>query len=101
MSPQRGVNSTPPEDQYFKGALFINTLRSVVNDDARWWALLHDFYQHFKYQNIMTEDVVAVLQPADRDESDADLRSVPAPRGVAGSGFAVEPGKRPLPVAGR
>jgi len=56
--PERGVNSTPPEDQYFKGALFINTLRSIVNDDRRWWTLLHDFYQHFKYQNIMTEDVV-------------------------------------------
>ena len=55
---QRGVNSTPPEDQYFKGALFLNTLRSVVDDDPRWWALLHGFYQHFKYQNIMTEDVV-------------------------------------------
>ena len=50
---------TPPQDQYFKGALFLNTLRSVVDDDARWWKLLHDFYQHFKYQNIMTEDVVA------------------------------------------
>ena len=23
--------------QYFKGALFLNTLRSVVNDDAQWW----------------------------------------------------------------
>ena len=56
---ERGVNREPPQDQYFKGALFINTLRSVVNDDKRWWALLHDFYQHFKYQNIMTEDVVA------------------------------------------
>jgi aminopeptidase N len=55
---QRGVAATPPEDMYFKGALFLNTLRSVVNDDARWWALIHDFYQHFKYQNIMTEDVV-------------------------------------------
>jgi aminopeptidase N len=55
---ERGVNSTPPEDQYFKGALFLNTLRSVIDDDPRWWALLHDFYQHFKYQNIMTEDVV-------------------------------------------
>jgi hypothetical protein len=54
----RGVNSTPPIDQYFKGALFLNTLRSVVDDDPRWWALLHSFYQHFKYQNIMTEDVV-------------------------------------------
>jgi aminopeptidase N len=54
----RGVNGEPPQDQYFKGALFINTLRSIVNDDQRWWKLLHDFYQHFKYQNIMTEDVV-------------------------------------------
>jgi aminopeptidase N len=56
---ERGVNAEPTEDQYFKGALMINTLRSIVNDDPKWWALLHDFYQHFKYQNIMTEDVVA------------------------------------------
>ena len=56
---QRGVNAEPPQDMYFKGALFINTLRSVVNDDKRWWTLIHDFFQHFKYQNIMTEEVVA------------------------------------------
>jgi aminopeptidase N len=55
----RGVNATPPQDQYFKGALFLNTLRSVVNDDARWWALLKEFFQRFKYQTIMTEDIVA------------------------------------------
>jgi aminopeptidase N len=55
----RGVNATPPQDQYFKGALFINTLRSIVNDDKKWWVLMRDFYQHFKYRNIMTEDVVA------------------------------------------
>ena len=55
---ERGIAATPPQDMYFKGALLLNTLRSVMNDDARWWALIHDFYQHFKYQNIMTEDVV-------------------------------------------
>jgi len=55
----RGVNATPPQDQYFKGILFLNTLRSVVNDDAKWFAMLHDFFQKFKCQNIMTEDVVA------------------------------------------
>lgn len=55
--PTRGTNSTPPQDMYFKGALFINTLRSLVNDDKRWWKLIRDFYQHFKYQNIMTEDI--------------------------------------------
>jgi aminopeptidase N len=55
---ERGVNAEPDQDQYFKGALMLNTLRSVVNDDDKWWTLLHDFYQHFKYQNILTEDVV-------------------------------------------
>jgi len=56
---QRGVNATPPADQYFKGTLFLNTLRSVINDDGKWFALIHDLFQKFKYQNIMTEDVVA------------------------------------------
>ena len=37
----------------------LNTLRSVIDDDAKWFADIHDFYQHFKYQQIMTEDVVA------------------------------------------
>ncbi|HTW61771.1 MAG TPA: M1 family metallopeptidase [Terracidiphilus sp.] len=56
---ERGVNADPTEDQYFKGALMLNTLRSVINDDAKWFALIHGFYQRFKYQNIMTEDVAA------------------------------------------
>src|SRR5580693_2218491 len=57
----RGVNATPPQDQYFKGILFLNTLRSVVNDDTKWFAMLHDLFQHFKYQNIMTEEIVAYM----------------------------------------
>jgi aminopeptidase N len=54
-----GVNADPTEDQYFKGALMLNTLRSVVDNDAKWWTLLYNFYQRFKYQNIMTQDVVS------------------------------------------
>jgi aminopeptidase N len=61
---RRGIDATPPEDQYFKGALMLNTLRSVVNDDARWFAAIHGFYQRFKYQNILTEDVVAYFNHA-------------------------------------
>ncbi len=57
----RGIHRTPPQDMYFKGALFLHTLRSVVNDDARWWALVRDVYDRFKYQNIMTEDLVAFM----------------------------------------
>ncbi|MGH9819009.1 MAG: M1 family aminopeptidase, partial [Pyrinomonadaceae bacterium] len=57
----RGTNTEPPQDMYFKGALFLHTLRSVINDDAKWFALIHDVFQHFKYQNIMTEDMVAYM----------------------------------------
>jgi len=53
-----GVNNWPTQDMYFKGALFLNTLRSVTDNDARWWKLMRDYYGHFKYRNIMTEDVV-------------------------------------------
>jgi len=53
-----GVNNWPTQDMYFKGALFLNTLRSVIDDNARWWKLVRDYYGHFKYRNIMTEDVV-------------------------------------------
>jgi len=55
----RGTNTDPPQDQYFKGALFIHTLRSIVNDEKRWPAILRGVYQEFKYKNIMTEDMAA------------------------------------------
>ncbi len=54
---ERGVYSTPPGDQYKKGALFLNTVRSVINDDAKYKQLLHDLFQKFKYHNTMTEDI--------------------------------------------
>ena len=55
---REGVYCTPPPDQYKKGALFLNTLRSVIDDDAEWFKLLHYYYQHFKYQTIMTTDML-------------------------------------------
>jgi aminopeptidase N len=56
---ERGVNAEPTEDQYFKVALMLNTLRSVINNDAKWWELLYGYYQQFKYRDIMTDDVVS------------------------------------------
>jgi aminopeptidase N len=58
---QRGIHRTPHQDMYFKGALFLHTLRAVVDDDARWWAAIRDVYQKFKYQNIMTEELAQFL----------------------------------------
>ena len=61
---ERGASAEPPQDMYFKAALMIATLRSALAaeglaDDARWFQLLHNFYNHFKYTTTMTEDVVS------------------------------------------
>ena len=58
---QRGIHRSPSQDMYFKGALFLHTLRSIVADDAKWWKTIHDVFQHFKYQNILTEDLVQFM----------------------------------------
>lgn len=56
----RGVHQAPvSDDQYFKGTLFLNTLRSVVGDDERWFRLVRDYFRTFRYRTILTEDVVA------------------------------------------
>jgi aminopeptidase N len=70
----RGIHHAPiTDDQYFKGALFLNTLRIVIDDDTKWFTLIHDVFQHFKYKNIMTEDMVAFIKLR-TGESDADFR---------------------------
>jgi aminopeptidase N len=58
---QRGIHRSPPQDMYFKGALFLHTLRGIVDSDEKWFRLLRDVYQRFKYQNIMTEDLVGFV----------------------------------------
>jgi aminopeptidase N len=56
---EHGIHREPPQDMYFKGALFLHTLRNITNDDRRFLNAIYDFFQTFKYKNIMTEDVVA------------------------------------------
>jgi aminopeptidase N len=67
-----GVNHWPTQDQYFKGALFLNTLRHVIDDDETWWALLREYAEHFKYHNIWTTDVISFFNT----RLDRDLRPV-------------------------
>jgi len=66
------VCSTPPEEQSKKGALFLNTVRSVIGNDAKWFKLLHDYYQHFKYQTIMTTDMIGFFNK----ETGLDLTAI-------------------------
>jgi aminopeptidase N len=53
------VHQTSSQDMYFKGALFLHTLRNVIADDTQWWKLIRDYYQTFQYQIIENKDMVA------------------------------------------
>src|SRR6185312_476071 len=44
--------------------LLLNTLRSVVNNDRRWFAIIRGFYQKFKYRNILSEQVIGYFNSA-------------------------------------
>jgi aminopeptidase N len=54
-----GVNKEGSGDMYYKGALLLNTLRHIVNDDEKWWKMLLKYSETYKKQVIDTETVVA------------------------------------------
>jgi len=56
---QYGVNNEGSGDMYYKGALLLNTIRSVVNDDKKWWKLILDYSLHFRHNIIDTKMVIA------------------------------------------
>lgn len=54
-----GVNKRGSGDMYYKGALMLNTLRHVINDDAKWWAMVLKYSETFRKKIIDTETVVS------------------------------------------
>lgn len=57
----RGRHATPPQDMYFKGGLMLHTMRGIMNDDAKWWALVKETYTTFRYKNILTEEMITLF----------------------------------------
>ncbi len=53
-----GVNKEGSGDMYPKGALLLNTLRHVVNNDTLWWNIIHDYATTFKHKIIDTQAVI-------------------------------------------
>lgn len=45
-------------DMYFKGAWFLHTLRSIVNDDKLWFETIKSFALSFKYRTTNTQQVI-------------------------------------------
>jgi aminopeptidase N len=58
---ERGSHQVPHQDMYFKGALFLHTLRNVLDDDTKWWALVREVYETFKYKTAMTEELIELF----------------------------------------
>jgi aminopeptidase N len=98
---ERGLHRTPPQDMYFKGALFLHTLRGVVNDDATWWTLIRDFYRAQVHEH-HDRGRGGVFQRAPQAGPRTSLRSVSAPHraAVAGIGLHDHAWIRPLPLEG-
>jgi len=53
-----GVNKEGSGDMYNKGALLINTLRHIVKNDDKWWAMLLKYSETYKKQIIDTQTVI-------------------------------------------
>ncbi len=54
-----GVNKEGSGDMYPKGALMLNTIRHLLNDDDKWWSILKKYAETFKYKIIDTETVIS------------------------------------------
>ena len=93
---QRGIARDPNQDMYFKGALFIHTLRSVVNDLSRRNGETRRRMKRSGSSCSATSTTSSSTRtPLPKRSSrsstsswagpDADLRSVSSPRGLAGA----------------
>jgi len=56
------VNKEGSVDMYYKGANMLNTLRSVVNDDNKWWALIKKFSETFQHTITNSEEVIQFFE---------------------------------------
>jgi aminopeptidase N len=55
------VNKRGSGDMYRKGALMLNTLRHVINDDELWFSIIKGIAETFRHSNIDTEDIVKFI----------------------------------------
>jgi aminopeptidase N len=67
-----GVNSKGSGDMYPKGSLLLNTIRHIVNNDAKWWAMLLKYSQTFRHKIIDNKAVIDFFSK----ESGINLTSV-------------------------
>lgn len=56
-----GVNQSGSSDMYFKGANLLHTIRTMLDDDERWRAVLRGLNREFYHQTVTTQDIERYL----------------------------------------
>ena len=67
-----GVNNEGSGDMYPKGALLLNTIRNIIDNDEKWWEIILNYSQTFRHKIIDTETVIKFFNT----ESGLDLTAV-------------------------
>lgn len=55
---QYGVHNEGSSDMYYKGALMLNTIRHIINNDKKWWELIYNFSVKFRHKIIESTTVI-------------------------------------------
>jgi aminopeptidase N len=58
------VNEEGSGDMYPKGALMLNTLRNVIDNDSLWFGILRGIQTRYRYKTVTTDDVVHYVNDA-------------------------------------
>jgi len=51
------VNKEGSEDMYYKGAVLLNMLRTIINDDEKWRGILRGLNETFYHQTVTLNDI--------------------------------------------
>ncbi len=54
-----GLRNEGSSDMYYKAALMLNTIRNIVNNDAKWWDMLLKYSNTYRHKIIEHKNVVA------------------------------------------
>jgi len=54
---QYNVNNEGSADMYQKSAIFLNTLRSLTDNDALWWSIIKGIQKDFAQQTVTTQQI--------------------------------------------
>jgi aminopeptidase N len=56
-----GVNKEGSEDMYAKGAVLLNMVRTIINDDDKWRAILRGLNKTFYHKTVTYDDIIGYI----------------------------------------